>query len=97
MLYFNITFFYFYFSNSNSSGSKETSTSIHHRGRTETSGVSGQENPTQPAIHDKYKDLTALVIEPKSHIPALFEKVIVKSDVDEINPTIGEMIDVKIR
>lgn len=74
---------------------------MHNRGRTETTGKGQEPVPTSAAQHDKFKDLMALAIEPKRHRlgPQSFEKVIVKSDVDELepNPTLGELLDVKIR
>lgn len=83
---------------SNSSGSKESTTVSHRRGHTETSGAGQNIVPTPATHHDKFADLTALVIEPKNRRnPASFEKVIVKSELDDLNPTLADMMDVKIR
>lgn len=83
---------------SNSSGSKESTTVSHRRGHTDTSGAGQNNVPTPATQHDKFTDLTALVIEPKNRRnPASFEKIIVKSEFDDLNPTLADMMDVKIR
>ncbi|XP_037030724.1 extracellular serine/threonine protein CG31145 isoform X2 [Bradysia coprophila] len=82
--------------NGNSSGSREMSTVGHHRAHSDTSGPGQIYIPTKPPIHDKFKDLLALVIEPRDkHNPADFEKVIVKSESDNINPTLGDLMEMK--
>lgn len=73
----------------------------HHRSHTDISA------PATPAAtaHDRFADLTALVIEPRDrHNPLPFERVIVNSaaagaalDAAGDNPTIGEMLDLKPR
>lgn len=74
------------------------STIGHHRAHSDTSGPGQIYIPTKPPIHDKFKDLLALIIEPRDkHNPADFEKVIVKSDSDNINPTLGELMEMKPR
>lgn len=88
-------FFLFY---SNSSGSKEATTVVLNRKRTDTTGTGQNTIPTRPVHHDKFADLMALAIEPKNrHNPASFEKVIVKTEYDDLNPTLADLMDVKIR
>lgn len=61
--------------------------------------------PTMPAVHDRFKDLSALVIEPRDrHNPKPFEKVISPVSknnghlsIDSTNPTIGEMLELEPR
>lgn len=71
------------------------------RGRTDTSGPGQETVPTLPAQNDKFKDLIRLVVEPINRKlgPASFERVVVKSDVDEMepNPTLSELLELKIR
>lgn len=74
------------------------STIGHHRTHSDTSGPGQIYIPTKPPIHDKFKDLLALIIEPRDkHNPADFEKVIVKSDSDNTNPTLGDLMEMKPR
>ena len=83
---------------SNSSGSKEATTVVLNRKRTDTTGTGHNTIPTKPVHHDKFADLMALAIEPKNrHNPASFEKVIVKTEYDDLNPTLADLMDVKIR
>ncbi|CAO1431301.1 unnamed protein product [Diamesa tonsa] len=82
---------------SNSSGSKEATTVVLNRKRTDTTGTGQNTIPTRPVHHDKFADLMALAIEPKNrHNPASFEKVIVKTEYDDLNPTLADLMDVKI-
>lgn len=63
--------------------------------------------PTTPAVHDRFKDLSALVIEPRDrHNAKPFEKVIAAVSKDgggalggdeSLNPTIGEMLEIEPR
>jgi hypothetical protein len=98
----NILYFTFFIHYSNASGSKERTTSsasaAHNRGHTNTNGIGQLSSPTTPAVHDKFKDLMKLVVEPKNRRdPASFEKVIVKSEYDDVNPSLAEMMETKIR
>ena len=104
ILNFNFQSFYWYFFPfsfySNGSGSREATTIKNWRGRTDTSGA-GQENaPVPPTMNDKYVDLMALVLgHHNENSPANYEKVIIKSDQpsDESNPSLSDIMDVKIR
>lgn len=85
---------------SNGSGSREATTIKNGRGRADTSGT-GQENaPVPPTMNDKYVDLMALVLGHRSEkSPVNYEKVIIKSDQpsDDSNPTLADVMDVKLR
>jgi hypothetical protein len=83
---------------SNGSGSRELTTIKNLRGRGETSGP-GQENaPMPPTMNDPYVDLMALVLGHQSgSSPINYEKVIIKSDGDDSNPSMADLIDVKLR
>lgn len=72
-----------------------------HRSRTDTSGASTETPPpSQPAAaaqHDRFADLTALVIEPRDRRnPQPFERIIANQVADD-NPTIAEMLELKPR
>jgi hypothetical protein len=87
---------------SNSSGSKEENptTNKHNRGRSDTSGSGHNSAPTIAQNHDRYKDLTAIVLEPKNRKdPQFHEKIIVKEDINiiEENPTLAELLDLRPR
>lgn len=98
---------------SNSSGSKETSTaaasgaggsggSAHSRGVVETSGPGHDKAPTLPAIHDKYTDLLKLVLEPRDSKDFNEEAndVVIRNHqtlMDDNNPSLSELIGIKIR
>lgn len=79
---------------SNSSGSKETSTTGSSKGGGGGSGVetSGGPNkaPTMPAVHDKYTDLMAVIVE-------MSKEIHVQSDRDTDNPSLSEVMRMKIR
>lgn len=99
MLKFNFSIISFLFSLfSNGSGSREATTIKHIRGHGETSGQ-GQENaPVPPTMNDPYLDLMALVLgHSKSGNAVNHEKVIIKSDGDESNPSLADMMDVRLR
>jgi hypothetical protein len=84
---------------SNGSGSREATTIKNWRGRADTSGT-GQENaPMPPTMNDKYVDLMALVLGHSENSPVNYEKVIIKSDqpLDETNPSLSDIMDVRIR
>ncbi|XP_035795122.1 extracellular serine/threonine protein CG31145-like [Anopheles albimanus] len=93
-----------YLAKSNASGSKEyLTTNPHtHRGHTDTSGPGypAKAATTAPPPHDRFKDLTALVVAPRNRRrPEPHEKIIVKEDrlqdvdVDESNPTLADLLD----
>lgn len=96
---------------SNSSGSKETSTAAsgaggsapaHSRGVVETSGPGHEKVPTMPAIHDKYTDLLRLVLEPRDskEFNDDANDVVIRSHqtmMDDNNPSLSELIGIKIR
>lgn len=89
-----------YLAKSNASGSKEyLTTNPHTRGRTDTSG-SGypSKHVTTTPPHDRFKDLTALVVAPKNRRnPQFYERIVVKEDhTDEENPTLAEMLDLRV-
>lgn len=83
---------------SNSSGSKETSTTASGNSGVGSGPRSSDNNgmdtardkgPTVPSIHDKYTDLMEIVIDTANGI---------RSDrSDENNPSLSEMMDIKIR
>lgn len=85
---------------SNGSGSREATTIKNGRSRGDTSGT-GQENaPIPPTMNDKYVDLMALVLGHRNeNSPVNYEKVIIKSDQpsDDSNPSLGSIMDVKLR
>ncbi|XP_058062771.1 extracellular serine/threonine protein CG31145 [Anopheles bellator] len=99
-----------YLAKSNASGSKEyLTTNAHntaHRGHTDTSGPGfpAKAATTAPPPHDRFKDLTALVVAPRNRRrPEAHEKIIVKEDLyaaaaedgGESNPTLGDVLDLK--
>uniref|UniRef100_A0A182N4U7 Fam20C domain-containing protein n=1 Tax=Anopheles dirus TaxID=7168 RepID=A0A182N4U7_9DIPT len=101
-----------YLAKSNASGSKEylTTNAQAHRGHADTSGPGypskSATTTAVPAPHDRFKDLTALVVAPrasKHRTPQPFEKIIVREeaytdeplDDDEANPTLGELLDLR--
>uniref|UniRef100_A0A182RXI1 Fam20C domain-containing protein n=1 Tax=Anopheles funestus TaxID=62324 RepID=A0A182RXI1_ANOFN len=102
-----------YLAKSNASGSKEyltTNAQAQHRGHTDTSGPGypgkSASTTTEPPPHDRFKDLTALVVAPrasKHRAPQPFERIIVREesytdeplDEDEANPTLGELLDLR--
>lgn len=96
--FFNLLFLLIFCSNG--SGSREATTIKNWRGRSDTSGA-GQENaPMPPTMNDKYVDLMALVLgHHNENSPANYEKVIIKSDqpLDETNPNLSDIMDVRIR
>lgn len=82
---------------SNGSGSREATTIRHSRGRVETSGT-GQAPPVPPTMNDKYVDLMSLVLGHRSESsPVNYEKVIIKSEGDDSNPSLADLMDVKLR
>lgn len=80
---------------SNSSGSKEAPTTTHFRGRTSTAGTGHDHLVTAP-LKDRFKDLVALIIEPRNHDKS-FEHVIDKSSSDKPNPSLANMLAVSLR
>lgn len=89
-----------YLAKSNASGSKEyLTTNAHTRSRTDTSGSgypSKQITTTPP--HDRFKDLTAIVVAPKNRRnPEYYERIVIKEDHEDfVNPTLAEMLDLRI-
>lgn len=85
---------------SNGSGSREATTIKNGRVRADTSGPGPENAPVPPTMNDKYVDLMALVLGHRNdNSPVNYEKVIIKSDQpsDESNPTLRDVMDVKIR
>lgn len=51
-----------------------------------------------PTMNDKYVDLMALVLGHRSESsPVNYEKVIIKSEGDDSNPNLADLMDVKLR
>lgn len=51
-----------------------------------------------PTINDKYVDLMALLLGHRSESSAVnYEKVIIKSESDDSNPSLADVMDVKLR
>ena len=52
-----------------------------------------------PTMNDKYVDLMAILLgHVDSKTPANYDKVIIKNDItDDLNPSMGEMLEVKLR
>lgn len=51
-----------------------------------------------PTMNDKYVDLMALVLGHRSESSAVnYEKVIIKSEHDDANPSLADLMDVKFR
>lgn len=94
----SLTHHLFSFLCSNGSGSREATTIKHTRGRAETSGP-GQENaPMPPTMNDPYVDLMAIVLgHEKGSSHTNYEKVIIKSEGDDSNPSLADLMDVKLR
>lgn len=83
---------------SNGSGSKEATTIKHNRGRAETSGPGQEHVPMPPTMNDKYVDLMALILGHRSESsPINYEKVIIKSDSDDSNPSLADLMELKLR
>lgn len=83
----------------NGSGSREATTIRPFvRGRGGDTSATGQERvPVPPTMNDKYIDLMAILL---GHIsdktPASYEKVIISEPSDDLNPSIADMLDVKL-
>lgn len=88
-----------YFINSNGSGSKELTTIRNGRLRHfEPSGTAKESVPIPPTMNDKYIDLMALVLGHRSEkTPSGFEKVIIKTERDDSNPSLADLMDIKLR
>lgn len=85
---------------SNSSGSREATTirpSIRGRGRDDTSLTGHERVPVPPTMNDKYIDLMAILL---GHVsdktPANYKKVIIMEQTDDLNPSIGEMLEINL-
>lgn len=95
----NINFSHSLSSHSNGSGSREATTIRPYiRGRGGDASATGQERvPVPPTMNDKYIDLMAILL---GHIsdktPANYDKVIIMEQNDDLNPSIGEMLDIKL-
>lgn len=95
---YDINKYYSFYFSSNGSGSKEATTIRHNRGRSETSGNGQERVPVPPTMNDKYVDLMAYVLGHRNEGSSVnFEKVIIKSDTDDSNPSLMDMMDVKFR
>jgi len=97
-LIFSSCFFSAFYSNG--SGSREVTTlKPPFNGRNDVSS-SGQERvPVPPTMNDKYVDLMAILLgHVDSKTPANYDKVIIRNDIaDDLNPSMGEMLEVKLR
>lgn len=83
---------------SNGSGSREATTIKHSRNRAETSGPGQDHVPIPPTMNDKYIDLMSLVLGHRNENSRLnFEKVIIKSENDDTNPSLADLMDVRLR
>lgn len=83
---------------SNGSGSREATTIKHSRNRADTSGPGKEHVPVPPTMNDKYIDLMSLVLGHRSdNSPANYDKVIIKSDNDDTNPSLADLMDVRLR
>lgn len=81
---------------SNGSGSRELTTNKYSRSREDTSKK--PHVPVPPTMNDKYVDLMSLLLDHRSeNDPANFEKVIIKSASDDNNPSLADLMDVKLR
>lgn len=84
---------------SNGSGSREATTiRPFFRGRGgDTSGTGQERVPVPPTMNDKYIDLMAILL---GHIsdktPANYEKVIIMEQPDDLNPSMSEMLEIKL-
>lgn len=66
------------------------------------SSAAGQQRypvpPTPPTMNDKYIDLMAILV---GHIrdktPANYDKVIITEQSDDLNPSMAELLDIKLR
>ncbi|CRK88754.1 CLUMA_CG002627, isoform A [Clunio marinus] len=82
---------------SNGSGSKEATTIRYNRGHVDTSGQGQETAPIPPTMNDKYVDLMGLVLGKRSgELTVNYEKVIVKSEDNDSNPSFADLMDVKI-
>jgi hypothetical protein len=85
---------------SNGSGSREATTikSPQQSRNGDISTTARERVPMPPTMNDKYFDLMAILLERiDNKTPANYHKVIVKSEpVDELNPTMSEMLEVKL-
>lgn len=51
-----------------------------------------------PTMNDKYVDLMALILGHRSESsPINYEKVIIKSDSDDSNPSLADLMELKLR
>lgn len=87
---------------SNGSGSKELTTiknGIKSRNIDASSGTGQESVPViPPTMNDIYADLMALVLGRRSDkTPTGFEKVIIKTEHDDSNPSLADLMDVKLR
>jgi hypothetical protein len=87
--------------NSNGSGSKELTTIRNGRIRhIDTSGTVKESVPIPPTMNDKYIDLMALVLGRRHHSEKTltgYEKVIIKTETDDSNPSLADIMDIKLR
>lgn len=64
----------------------------------ETSGPGQAHVPVPPTMNDKYVDLMSLVLGHRSESnPFNYEKVIIKSEGDDSNPSLADLMEVKLR
>lgn len=83
----------------NGSGSREVTTiKPPFNGRNDVSSSGQERAPVPPTMNDKYFDLMAILL---GHIeketPMNYDKVIIKNDItDDLNPSMGEMLEVKM-
>lgn len=63
----------------------------------ETSATGQDHVPVPPTMNDKYIDLMAILL---GHIsdktPANYDKVIISEPNDDLNPSMGELLDIKL-
>jgi RAB protein geranylgeranyltransferase component A len=61
-------------------------------------GKSKDNVPIPPTMNDKYIDLMALVLGHRSEkTPTGYEKVIIKTENDDSNPSLADVMDIKLR
>jgi hypothetical protein len=85
---------------SNGSGSREATTIrpyIRGRGGDTSATGQGERVPVPPTMNDKYIDLMAILL---GHVsdktPANYDKVIIMEQNDDLNPSMSEMLEVKL-
>lgn len=86
---------------SNGSGSKELTTIKNGKSRSmdASSGTAQDSVPViPPTMNDIYADLMALVLGRRSDkTPTGFDKVIIKTEHDDSNPSLADLMDLKLR